>query len=89
MSGVKSGVQARIREKQPKAIHTHCASHSFNLAVLSSCSIPSIRNCINQIKSLTIFVKKSPKREERVFLKQLLLRILCLAMVEPLYLTFV
>ena len=56
MSGVKSGVQARIREKQPKAIHTHCASHSFNLAVLSSCSIPSIRNCINQIKSLTIFV---------------------------------
>ena len=77
MSGVKSGVQARIQEKQPKAIHTQCAGHSFNLAVLSSCSIPSIRNCIDQIKSLTIFVKKSPKIEERVFLKQLLLRILC------------
>ena len=54
MSGAKSGVQARIREKQPKAIYTHCAGHSFNLAVLSSCSIPSIRNCIDQINSLII-----------------------------------
>ena len=63
MSGAKSGVQARFREKQTKAMYTHCAGHSFNLAVLSSCSISSIRNCINQIKSL--------------------------AMVEPLYLTFV
>ena len=63
MSGTKSGVQARIREKQPKAIYTHCAGHSFNLAVLSSCSIPSIRNCIDQIKSLTIFVKKLQREE--------------------------
>ena len=55
MSGAKSGVQARIREKQPKAIYTHCAGHSFNLAVLSSCSIPSIRNCIDQIKNLKKF----------------------------------
>ena len=43
MSGAKSGVQARIQEKQPKAIYTHCAGHFFNLAVLSSFSIPSIR----------------------------------------------
>ena len=40
MSGAKYGVQARIREKQRKSIYTHCAGHSFNLAVLSSCSIP-------------------------------------------------
>ena len=61
MSGAKSGVPARIRDKQPKVIYTHCAGHSFILAVLSSCSIPSIRNCIDQIKSLTIFVKKISK----------------------------
>ena len=89
MSGVKSDVQARIREKQPKAIHTQCAGHSFNLAVLSLCSIPSIKNCIDQIKSLTIFVKNNKKNSKEIVLKQLLLRILCLAMVEPLYLTFV
>ncbi len=29
MSGVKAGVQARIREKQPKALYTHCAGHSL------------------------------------------------------------
>ena len=66
MSGAKSDVQARIREKQPKAIYIHCAGHSFNLTVLSSCSIPLIRNCIDQIKSLTIFVKKSPERGKRL-----------------------
>ena len=63
MSGAKSGVQARIREHQPKALYTHCAGHSFNLAIQNSCRVPCIRNCIDQIKSLTIFVKHSHKRE--------------------------
>ena len=63
MSGAKSGVQARIREHQPKALYTHCAGHSFNLAIQNSCSVPCIRNCIDQIKSLTLFVKHSHKRE--------------------------
>ncbi len=42
MSGEKSGVQKKIREKQPKAIYTHCAGHSFNLAISSSCTLPHI-----------------------------------------------
>ena len=63
MSGAKAGVQARIRAQQPKALYTHCAGHSLNLAILGSCSIPCISNCIDQIKSLTLFVKHSPKRE--------------------------
>ena len=63
MSGVKAGVQAKIQEKQPKALYTHCAGHSLNLAILNSCSIPPIRNCIDQIKGFTVWVKYSPKRE--------------------------
>lgn len=63
MSGAKSGVQARIRELQPKAVYTHCAGHSLNLAIINSCSVPCISNCIDQIKSLTLFVKNSPKRD--------------------------
>ena len=63
MRGAKAGVQAQIRERQPMALYTHCAGHSLNLAILSSCSIPCISNCIDQIKSLTLFVKHSPKRE--------------------------
>ena len=59
MRGAKAGVQAQIRERQPMALYTHCAGHSLNLAIL----IPCISNCIDQIKSLTLFVKHSPKRE--------------------------
>jgi hypothetical protein len=36
MSGVYSGVQARIKEMQPHAIYVHCASHNLNL-VLNDC----------------------------------------------------
>ena len=63
MSGCKNGVQARIREKQPKAIYTHCSGHKLNLSIVSSCSVPPIRNCIDIIKSLTMWTKYSPKRE--------------------------
>ena len=63
MSGERSGVQARIRERQPKALYTHCAGHSLNLAVLNSCSILPIKNCIDQIKSFTLWIKHSDKRE--------------------------
>ena len=63
MSGVKAGVQAKILEKQPKALYTHCAGYSINLAILNSCSVPSIRNCIDQIKGFTLWIKYSAKRE--------------------------
>ena len=63
MSGAKAGVQARIRERQPMALYTHCAGHSLNLAIISSCSIPCISDCIDQIKSLTLFVKHIAKQE--------------------------
>jgi len=62
MSGHKSGVQKLIRDLQPKAIYTHCAGHSLNLVIVSSCTIPSVQNCISQIKSLTIWIKSSPKQ---------------------------
>ena len=58
----KAGVQARILEKQPKAICTHCACHSLNFAILNSCSIPSIRNCIDKIKAFAGWIKASDKR---------------------------
>ena len=63
MSGEKSGVQKQLRDIQPKALYTHCAGHSFNLAIVSSCAIPCVRNCIDIVKSLTIWIKSSPKRE--------------------------
>ena len=63
MSGETSGVQTRIREKQPKAIFTHCAGHSLNLVIQSSCSILGIRNTSSQVKNFTLWIKASAKRE--------------------------
>ena len=63
MSGKKSGVQKQIRDIQPKAVYTHCAGHSLNLAIVTSCSIPLVSNCIEQIKSFTLWIKYSAKRE--------------------------
>ena len=31
--------------------------------IVKSCSVPEIRNCIDSVKSITIWVKYSPKRE--------------------------
>ncbi len=62
MSGERAGVQARIRNRQPKALYTHCAGHCLNLAILNSCSILPINNCISQIKSFTLWVRNSDKR---------------------------
>ena len=69
MSGSRNGVQAHLRERQPKALYTHCASHSLNLVITSSCKVPPIANCIAQIKDFTWWIKTSPKREG--FLKEI------------------
>ena len=61
MSGEKSGVQKRIQEKQPKGLYTHCAGHSLNLVMVSSCFVLSVRNAIDHIKSLTLWIKASAK----------------------------
>ena len=37
----------------------HCAGHSLNLAIIKSCSIPPIRNCVDQVKEFTIWIKYS------------------------------
>ena len=52
LSGEKSGVQKQIKERQPKAVYTHFAGHSLNLVIVSSCSVPPVQNCIDQIKSM-------------------------------------
>ena len=61
--GLNPGIQAWIKVKQPKAVYTHCSGHALNLSFVGSCSIPSVRNCIDSIKNLTIRVKYSTKRE--------------------------
>ena len=54
MSGEKGGVQRLLKDKQPKALYTHCAGHSLNLVITGSCQIPAIHNCISSVKDMTL-----------------------------------
>ncbi|CAI6377563.1 unnamed protein product [Macrosiphum euphorbiae] len=62
MSGKYNGVQTVIRQKYPKALYLHCAAHSLNLAVSTSCNIKSIRNCLGVVEKLYVFFN-TPKRQ--------------------------
>lgn len=51
MSGGKSGVQARIKEKQPKARYTHCFAHSLNLAIQKVCrEVRFVQNALSVVQ---------------------------------------
>lgn len=62
MSGKVNGVQALVKEKQPLALFTHCASHRLNLALNSTNKVQEFRVLMGNIKRLGLFFKYSPKR---------------------------
>ena len=64
MSGRHSGVQRRIRDLYPHAVYIHCMAHSLNLAMSDSCTIPTIRNMFNTVRSATVLIGRSAKRLE-------------------------
>ncbi|KAH9376279.1 hypothetical protein HPB48_015020 [Haemaphysalis longicornis] len=66
MSGHLNGVQAFIRQTVPQALYEHCSVHSFNLALLHSCKLPSIRNCLGTVSAVCAFVRASPQRTNRL-----------------------
>ncbi|XP_077972730.1 52 kDa repressor of the inhibitor of the protein kinase-like [Styela clava] len=55
MAGHVSGVQKRIRDKYPRAIFVHCASHCLNLEAI-------IRSTCDIIRETIRFFRESPKR---------------------------
>ena len=62
MSGRFRGVQAKIKEKYPKALFTHCHSHCLNLVVGEACQLPALGKTIRTIKEVIVFISSSPKR---------------------------
>ena len=64
MSGVISGVQARIKEVQPKARYIHCFAHSLNLVIEKVCDqCPFIRDPLSYINEVAKFFGESAKRK--------------------------
>ncbi|XP_060872929.1 zinc finger MYM-type protein 1-like isoform X1 [Metopolophium dirhodum] len=55
MSGCLGGVQAKIKEKYPNAIYTHCMAHRLNLVVVDMCKgVKCARNIFNTLEMLYV-----------------------------------
>ncbi|XP_077971366.1 zinc finger MYM-type protein 1-like [Styela clava] len=62
MAGHVSGVQKRIRDKYPRAIFVHCASHCLNLVINDQSKVAIIRSTCDIIRETIRFFRESPKR---------------------------
>ncbi|XP_075716875.1 zinc finger MYM-type protein 1-like [Rhinoderma darwinii] len=81
MSGIYTGVQARILSKEKNALYIHCAAHNLNLVLHDAVSnIPEIAIFFDNVQSLYTFFGDSVKRwaflasftsESSITLKQL------------------
>ena len=63
MSGHIKGVQAIIKESNPLALYTHCASHKLNLALGRALSVPCIRKMLATLAEVSDFVSGSTHRK--------------------------
>ena len=57
---------ARIREKCPKAVYTHCCSHKLNLALVKAMGITAVGNMMDTADKLVRFYNFSPKRQHNL-----------------------
>ena len=62
MAGHLIGGQTCIRDKYPRAIFVHCASHCLNLVVNDQSKIPIIRNTCAAIREIIHFFRESAKK---------------------------
>ena len=63
MSSELDGVQARIKEKVPEAMFTHCYAHNLNLVLSHSAKcMPECRTFFKTVEGLATFFSKSTKR---------------------------
>ncbi|KAJ4939399.1 hypothetical protein JOQ06_028848 [Pogonophryne albipinna] len=63
MASALNGVQAKIREKVPEAMFTHCYAHKLNLVLSHSAKcMPECRTFFKTVEGLAAFFNKSTKR---------------------------
>ncbi|XP_036327406.1 52 kDa repressor of the inhibitor of the protein kinase-like [Rhagoletis pomonella] len=64
MPGKDAGVQKLLRQKYPKALYFHCASHRLNLVVNDLSNVSVIRNTVATIKYIIVFFANLPHAED-------------------------
>ncbi|KYN28567.1 Zinc finger MYM-type protein 1 [Trachymyrmex cornetzi] len=63
VSGRITGLQARIRDVEPRAIYVHCTAHTLNLVVQDAIEhVSYARNFVGIVKDIINFIRDSPKR---------------------------
>ncbi|XP_063747545.1 zinc finger MYM-type protein 1-like [Eleginops maclovinus] len=63
VSGIRTGLQARMRELEPRAQYIHCTAHVMNLVVHDVAqNIPPCRNFMVLIRDMVTLIRNSPKR---------------------------
>ena len=61
VSGIHTGLQARIKEIFPSAIYTHCYAHVLNLVIVETMSNNGIaRDFFGTLQNLYMFVETCP-----------------------------
>ena len=82
MAGSVRGASSCITQQHPLAVYVYCFSHTLNLAIANSCTIPLVRNMIGSVSEVWkflqfqhivyLFVKQNPRdgylKKEAVFL---------------------
>lgn len=56
------GVHAVVQDKHPAALHMHCTSHSLNLVLCHSGSVPEIQNAFGDFQEICAFFGNSALR---------------------------
>ncbi|XP_052792424.1 52 kDa repressor of the inhibitor of the protein kinase-like [Mya arenaria] len=62
MSGIHRGVQARIRQRIPGAVYTHCKAHSLNLSIIHASKEMYARNMMGTVQQIAFAFNYSAKR---------------------------
>ena len=64
MSGSRSGLAKRVQDVGPRAVYTHCYSHSLNLAASDSISKSKfMESALETTHEITKLIKLSPRRD--------------------------
>ena len=64
ITGAKTGVAAKIKKIEPRAVFTHCYGHALNLSVSDTIKqSPAMKNCLDTSFELVKLIKFSPKPE--------------------------
>jgi hypothetical protein len=56
------GAAATVRQEAPMALYFHCMMHCLNLCASQSVKVPSIRNCVDQVREMINFFSFSATR---------------------------